>query len=140
MNTVAHTPATPSKPLGYSLWTVQVLLAAVFLMAGATKLGAPLETIRAQMPWAADAPDGLIRFIGLAELLGAIGLIAPAATRIQPALTPLAAVGLTTVMALAGLTHLVRGEYGSLVPALVIGLLTAFVAWGRGSAAPIAPR
>jgi len=52
----------------------------------------------------------LVRFIGVSELAGALGLILPAATRIRPGLTPLAALGLSTIMALAMLFHLVRGE------------------------------
>jgi hypothetical protein len=67
-------------------------------------------------------------------------LILPAATRIKPSLTPLAAIGLTTVMALASITHLVRGEVQMLPVTILLGGLAAFVAWGRSRKAPIAPR
>jgi hypothetical protein len=81
-----------------------------------------------------------VRFIGVAELAGALGLILPAATRIQPRLTALAAVGLATMMALAIPFHLMRGETGAIVFNLVLGSLAAFVAWGRERRAPIEPR
>jgi hypothetical protein len=130
----------PSKALHVGLWIVQGLLAALFLAAGGMKLTTPAEKLAASMPWTAGSMIYLARFIGLAEIAGALGLILPAATRIRPRLTALAALGLTTVMALAGLFHLSRGEFAvAPVPAL-LGLLAAFVAWGRGTRAPIAPR
>jgi hypothetical protein len=67
-------------------------------------------------------------------------LVLPAATRIKPALTPLAALGLATVMVLASLTHLLRGEVQMLPVTAVLAGLAAFVAWGRARKAPIAPR
>jgi len=81
-----------------------------------------------------------VRFIGMAETLGAIGLVLPAATRIKPSLTPLAALGLTTVMVLAAITHVARGEAFMIPVNGVIGGLSAFVVWGRWRKAPIAPR
>jgi hypothetical protein len=74
------------------------------------------------------------------ELAGALGLFLPAATRILPRLTPLAAVGLATMMALAVPFHLVRSETVAIVFNLVLGSLAAFVAWGRGRRAPISAR
>jgi len=81
-----------------------------------------------------------VRFIGVVEVLGALGVVVPAATRIKPSLTPLAALGLTTVMVLASLTHLARGEVQMLPITIVLATLAAFVAWGRFRKAPIAPR
>ena len=81
-----------------------------------------------------------MRVIGVAELLGALGLILPAATRVKPMLTPLAASGLATVTLLAAIFHISRGELGALPIPLVLGGLAAFVAWGRAAKAPIAPR
>ena len=75
-----------------------------------------------------------------AELLGGIGLVLPAATRIMPKLTPLAALGLLTVMLLAMLTHVTRGEFSALGANVMLGGLAAFVAWGRLAKSPIAPR
>ena len=83
---------------------------------------------------------GAVRFIGVVEVLGALGLILPAATRIQPKLTPLAALGLFTVMVLAMITHITRGEFGAIGVNVVLGGLAAFIAWGRLSKAPVQPR
>lgn len=132
--------STPSKALHIGLWTAQVLLASAFAMAGAMKVSAPIEELQAQMPWVSGAMGGAVRFIGTVELLGAIGLVLPAATRIMPKLTPLAASGLLTVMVLASVTHISRGEYPMIVANAVLGSLAAFIAWGRFKAAPIAAR
>jgi putative oxidoreductase len=124
----------------YALWVVQVLLGLAFLGAGFMKLSQPYEAMAAQAAWMGDVPEPVLRFIGLAELLGGLGLILPAATRIQPWLTPLAAAGLTLVMLLAALFHVARGELSLLVPNVVLGLLAAFIAYGRYKVAPILPR
>lgn len=133
-----HTANAP-RALHLSLWVVQVLLAAVFLMAGGTKLTAPIDALETQMAWVAGGLGGAVRYIGFAEVLGAIGLLAPSALRIQPGLTPLAAAGLTALMLGATGTHLMRGEYAMAPVTIVLGGLAAFVAWGRRRA-PIAPR
>jgi hypothetical protein len=132
--------STASKGLHIGLWVAQGLLAAAFLMAGGMKVSAPIEQLQAQMPWVTGAMGGAVRFIGVVELLGALGLILPAATRILPKLTPLAASGLLTVMVLASMTHISRGEYPMIVANLVLGGLAAFIAWGRFKKAPIAAR
>lgn len=139
---VSNAPAVPAARRGLraSLWGVQLLLAATFLMSGGMKVAAPLDQLQAQMPWVSGALGGMVRFIGVAELLGAVGLVAPAATRIMPKLTPLAAIGLLTVMVLASVTHASRGELGVIGVNVVIGAMALFVAWGRISAAPIEAR
>ena len=86
------------------LWVVQILLAAFYLYAGINKLTQPVEVLGAMnMAFALVVPEWLTRFIGLAETLGAIGLILPALTRILPRLTPLASptVGHTPLPAMA---------------------------------------
>ncbi len=142
MNNAAALPAlsTPSKGFNIGLWVAQGLLAAAFLMSGGMKVSAPIEQLQAQMPWVTGALGGAVRFIGVMELLGAVGLVLPAATRIAPKLTPLAAAGLLTVMVLASMTHISRGEYPMIVANLLLGGLAAFVSWGRFKQAPIAPR
>ena len=104
------------------------------------KLLTPVDQLAAQMEFVNHAPSFLPKFIGLSEVLGAIGLIVPAATRIKPALTPLAAAALTLVMVLAAITHIALGEFGAIVPSLVLGGLSAFVFWGRSKVAKIEPR
>lgn len=136
------TPAEsrPGRGIQISLWIVQVLLALSFGMTGAMKAMTPYDALAASMAWVAHVPEALVRFIGVAELAGAIGLVLPALARIQPRLTPLAAAGLVIVMVLAAGTHASLGEWGAIPVNLVLGGLAAFVAWGRTMKAPIAPR
>jgi hypothetical protein len=138
-NTNTVTAANPSKGLNIGLWIVQGLLAFAFGASGLMKLATPIAELAKNMPWAADMPN-LVRFIGLSEFLGAVGMILPAATRIQPKLTGLAGVGLTVVMVLAAGFHVMQGDAAHMPPSVVLGLLAAFVAWGRLVKAPIAPR
>jgi uncharacterized membrane protein YphA (DoxX/SURF4 family) len=129
-----------SRSLHVGLWVVQALLAVMFGMAGVSKSTQPIAQLAQQLVWPGDVPEGLVRFIGVSELLGALGLLLPSLTRIKPGLTPLAAAGLVAVMGMAAVFHLTRAEYGGLVFNLVLGALAAFVAWGRFRKAPIAPR
>ena len=123
----------------YALWIVQGLLALLFLFAGGMKLVLPLEELTAQMP----LPGLFVRFIGVAEVLGAVGLILPGLLRVRPGLTPLAAAGLVaimigaTVLALAGVVPPGGGGVGPVLIPLVVGLLSAFVAYGRWRLAPL---
>lgn len=128
------------KPLRIALWVVQVLLGLAFLMAGVMKSTQPIDELAKQLVWPGAVPAAMVRFIGISELLGGLGLILPAATRIKPVLTPLAGAGLAVVMVLAAGFHVMRGEYQALPINLVMGALAAFVAWGRFSAAPIEAR
>jgi len=117
----------------YALWTIQWLLALLFLFAGGTKLVLSLEDLN-KGPVA--LPGLFIRFIGVAEALGGIGLILPWLLRIQPILTPLAAAGLVIIMIGATVITLIGGlGAGALFPA-VVGILAAFVAYARWQAAP----
>jgi hypothetical protein len=110
-------------------------------MAGLMKTTTPIAELATKLPWVGAVPEALVRFIGTAELLAAVGLILPSATRIRPVLTPLAAVGLVTIMVLAVPFHAMRGELAHALPVnLVLGGLAAFVAWGRFKKAPIASR
>jgi putative oxidoreductase len=120
------------------LWLVQILLACAFGMAGVMKSTQPVDVLAANgIAWAPQLPLALVRFIGISEFLGAVGLILPALTKIKPFLTPLAALGLLTIMILAMGFHVSRGEAGALPANIVLGGLAAFVAWGRTSKAPI---
>jgi len=123
-----------------TLWIAQGLLALAFLAAGAMKLAMPIADLHDSLAWTADVPTALVRLIGLAEVLGALGLVLPAATRIQPRLTVLAAGALALDMAVATLFHLVRGEASAAPATLLLGAGLAFVAWGRAVRLPVAPR
>ena len=113
--------------MNVALWIVQGLLAALFLFAGGTKLILPVEEMTKQMPM----PGWFLRFIGVAELLGGLGLILPWLLSIQPKLTPLAAVGLIIIMVGAVITTLMTGNVLMALFPLITGILCAFVAYGR---------
>ena len=119
--------------MNIALWVVQVLLAGMYGMAGSMKTFQP-DKVRTnpQMTWAHDKQDGYIRFVGISELLGALGLILPALTGILPWLTPLAAIGLALIQVLAIFTvHLPKKEY-QVIPVNVVLLVLAIVAaYGR---------
>src|SRR5215211_2678178 len=143
MTSLTAAPTTaqrPSRTLHIALWCVQVLLAAMFGMAGVIKSLQPMPALAIQIPWTAVVGELLTRFIGVSEFVGALGLILPAATRIRPRLTALAAAGLTVVMVLAAGYHLARGEFQALPINFVLGSLAGFIAWGRLLKAPISSR
>jgi uncharacterized membrane protein YphA (DoxX/SURF4 family) len=117
--------------MGIALWVAQVLLAAAFLVSGATKLSQPKEKLVKNMAWVEDFSQPALRLIGALEILGAIGVVAPALTGILPWLTPLAALGLVLTMIGAALTHLRRTEYGGIAVNAVLLVLAAFVTYGR---------
>jgi hypothetical protein len=119
----------------YVLWIVQGLLALLFLFTGGIKLVLPLEVLTEQTP----LPGWFVRFLGVAEVLGAIGLIFPGLLGIRPGLTPLAASGLVIIMVGAtvlALVGVVPGGVASVLIPLVVGLLSAFVVYGRWRLAP----
>jgi hypothetical protein len=129
MTTMRNTLETKgnSKRIGALLWTLQGLLAALFLFAGAMKLIMPIEKLVAQ----SSLPGWFLQFIGIAELLGALGLILPGLVHIQTRLTPLAAAGLVIVMFGATALTVADGHVAPAVMPLVIGILAAFIAYGR---------
>jgi uncharacterized membrane protein YphA (DoxX/SURF4 family) len=111
----------------YALWTVQVLLALVFLLSGGSKLVLPIAAMTAQVPF----PGLFLRFLGVAEVLGAIGLILPWLLNIKPILTPIAALGLVVIMIGATvITVMTTGIVMAIFP-LAVGILSAAVAFGR---------
>ena len=126
--------------MNIALWIVQAILAIAFVLAGSMKTFLPIGDLADQMIWVADVPELLVRFIGVAEIAGALGLILPSATRILPWLTALAAAGLGVILALAVIFHISRGEFVSIPTSLIILIFAAFVAYGRWKVAPIAAR
>jgi len=122
--------------MNIALWIVQGLLAALFLWAGGFKLVAPVEEMTKQMP----LPGLFLRFIALCEVLGALGLILPGLLRIRPGLTPLAAAGLAIIMIGATVVTLMTGDIAMALIPLVVGILAAFVAYGRWRLAPLSAK
>ncbi|HTY76673.1 MAG TPA: DoxX family protein [Candidatus Bathyarchaeia archaeon] len=110
-----------------ALWIVQWLLGALFVFAGGMKLILPLDKMTGPVPM----PGSFLRFIGVAETLGGLGLILPGLFRIRTGLTPLAAGGLLIVMMGATVLNLVARDVGAAVVSVVVGLLLLFVLWGR---------
>lgn len=120
------------------LWVVQGVLALAFLLSGLLKGFTPLEGLKKNMAWVGDVPAGLVRLIGIAELLGALGLILPVATGIVPVLTIAAAVGLVLVMLSAAVFHASRKEYSTIGMNAVLLLLAAFIVVGHLVWVPLA--
>ena len=118
------------------LWIIQGLLALVFLFSGASKLVMSIE----EMTKDVALPGAFLRFLGVAEVAGGLGLVLPGLLGIRPGLTPLAAACLVIIM--IGATVITASTMGiglALIP-LTVGLLAAFVAYGRWRLAPLAER
>ena len=121
----------------YILWIIQVLLALFFLWAGGYKLVVSIETLNSMASPNSIHFSGLfMKFIGLCEVLGGLGLVLPGLLGIRPGLTPLAAAGLVIIMIGATFLTFATDGIGMAMPALVAGLLLAFVAYGRWRLAP----
>jgi DoxX-like family len=133
----AATAEARQRPAGGKLnallWVIQALLALVFLFAGGVKLFLPIAAMAKQVA----LPGWFLRFIGTAEVLGALGLLLPGITRIRTGLTPLAASGLVIIM--IGATWITAAKVGivSALSPLVVGLFAAFVAYARWRLAPL---
>lgn len=124
-----------------ALWIVQCFLCLAFLVTGSmTLVRPPAEMAEGGLLFVNYFPLWFVRFIGLAEVTGAIGLVLPSLTRFQPHLTPVAAWALALLMAGALGFHLFLGRVSGSVPAVIVGILAAFVGYGRGFIAPIAAR
>jgi uncharacterized membrane protein YphA (DoxX/SURF4 family) len=118
--------------MNITLWIAQGVLAAVFLFSGGMKFVMSIEDMTQQMPM----PGWFLRFIGVCEALGALGVILPWLTRIRPGLTPLAAAGLVIIMIGATVTTWTTGSMATALIPLVVGVLAAFVAYGRWRQTP----
>ena len=120
--------------MNIALWIAQILLALIFIFAGVIKFVTPMDEMLKQMPIA--LPPAFLIFTGIVEVLGGLGVILPWLLNIRPGLTPPAAVGLVIVMIGAVVYTIAAGDPApALIPAAV-GLLAAFVAWGRWRSKP----
>jgi uncharacterized membrane protein YphA (DoxX/SURF4 family) len=135
-------PARPIEPtsrkLSVALWTLQSLLAVIFVTTGAMKLLTPADVMEAQSP----LPLVLVRFIGLCELAGALGMILPGLLRIRTSLTPLAAVCLVVLMICATILTpiLISPDPVMMLMPSIVGILAAFVGYARLRLAPLRRR
>lgn len=127
--------------MNIALWIIQVLLALLFVFAGVMKLIIPIDEMIAKgPPDQVILPGLLIRFIGVCELLGGLGLILPGLFRIKTSLTPLAAAGLTIIMIGAVVITVMGPGVQMAIAPTVTGILVAFVAYGRWKLAPLSDR
>ena len=120
--------------MNIAIWIIQILLGGMFTMAGATKATQPISKLSEKMPWVKDFPLPVVKFIGISQLLGGIGLILPWASGIMPILTPIAGAALALVMVFAAIYHISKGEYKSIVINIILGGLAATVAYFRFAA------
>ena len=116
--------------MSIAMWSISALVALVMLAAGALKIVVPRrELALSRMKWAGGWSDGRVKLLGLAEVLGSVGLVVPVATGIQPILTPIAALCLTVLMVGAVKTDFDLGE--PIVRPAVLGALCLVIAAGR---------
>lgn len=123
--------------MAYALWIIQTLLGLLFLFSGSMKFVMSVAEMTKDTPWMAG---WFLHFIGVMEILGALGLILPSALRIRPGLTPLAAAGLVIIMIGATVITLGTMGIGPAMLQLIVGILCVFVAYGRWRLAPLSPR
>ena|SRR2546425_7793917 len=123
--------------MNIALWLVQILLALAFIVAAYGHTVRYDENRQARMAWLNAVPRNAMLVIGTLELLGGIGLVLPAATRVLPVLTPVAAACFVVLMLLAAIFHATRREYPNIVFNAALGLVAAFVAYGRFVLEPI---
>ena len=140
MSSVSISTAPVSKGANIGIWVAQVLGAALFIMSGVMKTTTPIPELSAMMPWAGEYSVGFVRFIGMVDLAGGLGLLLPSLTRIMPRLTVIAAACCVVLQVLAIGFHAMRGEFEVLPLNAVYIAVALIVLWGRGLKAPIAPR
>lgn len=113
------------------LWVAEIVMALLYFGLGVMRLVQPYPKLVRVLRWPADFPAWAVKLIGVAEILGAVGLLLPAATDVAPVLTPIAASALAVMMALAIAVHLRRGERHRVALPAILGLVNIFVAIGR---------
>jgi uncharacterized membrane protein YphA (DoxX/SURF4 family) len=120
-------PPPRSRNMNIALWIVQILLALIFLFAGGMKMVLPIEEMTKDIAM----PGLFLRFIGVCEVLGGIGVVLPWLLRIRPGLTPLAAAGLVIIMIGAVITTVMTMSVVMAIVPFIVGVMAAFVAYGR---------
>ena len=138
MSNTSVEPASNRLRLG--LWIVQSLLALTFVGTGIWKLTAPIPDLAAKMPWMGQVSPGFLYATAVFDILGGLGVLLPSVARIKPGLAVLAALGCVVLQASAIVFHVSRGEATNTPFNFLLIALSLFVAWGRRSKAPIAPR
>jgi hypothetical protein len=122
------------RGLNLALWIVQGLLGLTFVGTGLWKLVTPVPRLAAVFPWMGQVSPAFLSFTAVVDVLGGVGLVVPALTRIRPGLTPLAALGCAALQISAIVFHVTRGEAGNTPFNVLLVALSLFVAWGRWQA------
>ncbi len=120
-----------------TLWAAQVALAVSFVWAAAMKLFQPIQLLATMWPWTGEVPVAVVKFTGIIDLLGALGLILPSLLAIKPKLTPIAALSIIALMISASIFHITRGEVSVVGVNIMFASVAVFVAWGRIKQVPI---
>lgn len=120
-----------------ALWVAQILLALAFGAAGILKVTQPKDKLAANMGWPEEYSAGFIKFVGVVEIVGALGLILPGLTGIAPILTPIAASGLALEQVGAIAVHIRRKEPRVIIGNVLLIAISVFIAWGRFGAYPL---
>jgi len=136
MSTRVHEAAPPRRRYRIALWVMQWMLGISLIAAGVVKLALPFDQAVSMFPWAADVPV-LFTVTSVLDVLGGLGVILPALTRILPRVTVVAAVGVVLLMLSAVVFYLLRGEPAEIVANLVLAAIAAVIAWGRLAVAPV---
>jgi uncharacterized membrane protein YphA (DoxX/SURF4 family) len=113
------------------IWVIQGILAIMFIISGVMKTTQPKEKLVQKLPWVKDFSIQTVRFIGISELLGAIGVIIPYLTGIYPILTPIAAIGISIIMISASIYHYGKKEYKEIAFNFVLFALAIITAYSR---------
>jgi hypothetical protein len=129
---MANADTERSRPLSIGLWIVQGLLFVLFAGTGLWKLLTPIPKLAAVFPWMGQVPASFLRATALIDLLGGVGILVPALTRIKPGLTVVAALGCAALQVCAIVFHVRRGEASATPFNFVLVGLSLFVWWGRG--------
>jgi hypothetical protein len=132
--------AQPLKGIRVGLWIVQGLLSLTFAGGGVWKLATPIPELAMKMPWMGQVSPSFLYTTAVFDILGGLGVLLPSLTRIKPGLTVLAALGCVALQVSAIVFHFSRGEAANTPFNFLLVALSLFVAWGRRSRAPIAPR
>lgn len=119
------------------LWIAQILLSLSLIWAAYLKMVQPITQLQAMWPWTGEVSPTFVKFTGVIDLLGGLGVLLPALLKFKPMLTPIAAVGIVLLMISASIFHICRGEASQIGFNLVFGAIAAFVAYGRFKLVPI---
>jgi len=126
----------PSKALNIILWVAQIILASSLIWASMLKLFQPVAQLAVMWPWVAQVPVALVKFTGIVDLSGALGLILPQLIRFKPKLTPITAICIIVLMICASIFHIRRGEASVIGVNIGFAIIAAFIAWGRFTKTP----